>query len=150
MSTATLSSSMPSYIHILVNIYRRTTLQFLLIQSTHKDVKLKQFICSEGRQVSYYFCHGDKFVYQKGNPTIVNVPTARKEIRVTPTEEDRSAGNFPEGKFCHNMAPRSLYMLKGSPTFTHLFVKFTIRAVFNLLQGQWSRPLQDPFEHLVF
>ena len=37
-------------------------------------------------------------------------------------------------------------MLKESPTFTHLFVKFTIRAVFNLLQGQWSRPLQDPFE----
>ena len=65
-------------------------------------------------------------------------------------EEDRSAGNLPEGKFCHNMAPRSLYMLKGSPTFTHLFVKFTIRAVFNLLQGQWSRPLQDPYEHLVF
>ena len=74
---------------------------------------------------------------------------ARKEIRVTPTEEDRSAGNFPEGKFCHNMAPRSLQMLKESPTFTHLFVKFTIRAVFNLLQGQWSRPLQDPYEHLV-
>ena len=39
-------------------------------------------------------------------------------------------------------------MLKESPTFTHLFVKFTIRAVFNLLQGQWSRPLQDPFEEL--
>ena len=69
MSTATLSSSMPSYIHILVNIYRRTTSQFLLIQSTHKDVKLKPLICSEGRQVSYYVYHGDKFVYQKGNPT---------------------------------------------------------------------------------